>query len=816
MSPDPTERPGTTLLPAMELSLLGLLTFLGVFVMRLEAHQWPAWLLVESVFHFALPVFLLSWFAPRIRRARIAGKQKQVVYWVQFAALFVAIAPLVGQFATRKFGFGEGIEFVLLATFLYATWLLTVFSRCVSLERASFTLSSSLILFTCLKSPSTLVYVFVSIYSLVALWWLFGQYWNRLESKAIDGYQRNIPLRSVTLLCSYLLLVSTGATLIAWNVSVQTTSLRGFMPFSGGSSWEDEFTRSGVGDGEMLAAGSNATTTGAVDSDQFIEDDKPSIYDIMSETFSGPMKIKNRSNRAVALEAKAKHLHQVIQSEQEGKAFRTVRHPPRNERLELETRCTDALFFVEGSVPARFTIDRFDHFDGWDWTKADLIAKENRGSLETRNTPIVLNKSTGVPWFVIQNLEREYLPYLRTHRVKMMRLNTDTLPAPAFLKSWHIHRVEDKSLFYWNDRGMVAMQGAFIPTHTMIEMISRVPNYHVLRNTENLQLVNHCNSNWEMIDKLLGVGTESGTSVGTFDSRESDPDHPFIQIAQNKSTARVILLAEQWSSDCRPGWNQVEAIVNRLRTDFQLDASWVADPDGRDSIGQFLDQRGGPSYLFATTATQLLRAAGYRTRLARGFLVQEKDFDRQANQSVVRADNAHVWPEVCLDGWHWIPVEPTPGFPIPFGEQTFWQWVQTQFASSWVWIVNHSFLVAALICLVFFGYRFRRELVVMSSNVLWLLAFILFPHRRLKTTRQLIDVRFWAAGYSRPASASMPEWISRIDSALANDFVRCWLIQNYCSLEGTSPREIRSACRTVVIGLTFRKIKELSRQVDWQ
>lgn len=806
MLPENQKSRYSRLLPTMEILVLASLAFLVILVMRVGFHLSPVLLILETLFYVSLPFFLLRFFAEKIVHESNAGRQNRVVYRIQLGAILIAITPMLCQSLTRIFGVGESLETVLFTMLMYSTWFLTVFSRIGSLERVSFMMSSSLILFTCFKCPSILIYALVSIYSVVALWWLFGQYWSRLESKSIDEHQRNLTLRSATLLGSVLLLMTMSAALLAFSPLRQSVSLKGFMPFSGGSSWQDAYGRSGIGDGEMLTAGANATTTGAVDSDEFIEDDKPSMYDVLSESLSPPMKIKKRKNRAVALAGFAKHLNDVIQSEQKGQTFRTVRRPPDKNDIKLSERRSDALFFVEGSVPARFAIDRFQHFDGWDWTHADLSSDEVVSSRGSRITPITMEKRFGTPWFVIQNVERKYLPYHRAHRVKMMKLETDTLPSPALLKRWHIHRVEMEDFFCWNEHEMVTMRGEPIPTHTTIDMISMVPNYHVLRNSRNLQ----------SIDDFQGVGTEYGTSVNTFDPREPDSENPFIQIPDNESTSRVISIAKEWSSGHAPGWNQVEAIVNRLRNDFQHDPSMVASQDGIDSVGCFLDQKGGPSYLFATTATQLLRAAGYRTRIARGFLVQSEDFDRFANQSIVTSDNVHLWPEVCLDGWHWIPLEPTPGYPIPFSNQTFFQWVQSGFAMAMAWIKNHPIGLGSMILIMFLSHRFRRELVAFGSNILWLLAFPALPSRRLKTTRQLIDIRFWAARHPRPAFAPISGWFSRVDSNATNDFVHYWQRQYFCSLNHSSKRDVNAACRRAATGLTLPKIKEYTRQFNLQ
>ena len=125
-------------------------------------------------------------------------------------------------------------------------------------------------------------------------------------------------------------------------------SLVGLSPFSGGENGsQDKFAISGIGDGDMLTAGDNATTTGAVDSGQFIESDRPTLYDITSERYEGPV-MKKRRNRAVSLSGQSKHMHAAKQSEQAGRTFRTIRDVKDTTEQKLEDRITEALFYVEG------------------------------------------------------------------------------------------------------------------------------------------------------------------------------------------------------------------------------------------------------------------------------------------------------------------------------------------------------------------------------------------------------------------------------------------------------------------------------------
>lgn len=794
-------------LPSIEMMVPGLLAILVVQGFRANGYRWLPGLWLETLFFLLVPILAMCVFLPKLTNLETEQAKKRVINWLCGGAGLMVGLSIAVQWFSRQVGLGDSYEIVALTTLLNVAWYLTVFSSFGGLGRAAFMLNVALVLFICFMSDQRSIFVLSFLFAISALWWLLGAYWSRINQKLLDGNSTTLPVNGMAI--GGTLALVTVAGLIAWVLVPRQSSFNvtGFSFFSGGEQgFDDIFAQSGVGDGQMLTGGSNATTTGPVESDTFIEDDKPSIYDAMMDTFDGPIFKKKQLHRAVALEKQTKHLHDVVQSEMSGKSFRTVREPAETVDLKLEDRITKALFFVEGSVPARFTIDCFHQFDGWDWTKIKLES-------EDFVNPRISVKRGAKPWFVLQRIPRPYLSYRRAHRVKVMRLGTNTLPAPSLLESWHIHRVDDPSLFYWNEYGMIRMGGELIPPHTMIDMISRVPNYHVLRSDQNFQLNNHPSPAWEMVDRFLGVGTKSGTSAGKRHTGVHDSDSVMLQLPDNETTSRIISLAKSLTESKSPGWNQVEAIVNHLRSNFEHDDQRVPDPDCEDSVGEFLDNGGGPGYLFATTATQLLRAAGYRTRIASGFVVQDDDFDRRSNQSVVTKENVHMWPEVSLDGWHWIPVEPTPTYDIPFSHQTWWQWMKAQASSCIGWMWYHPLTTIITMLILATTIRFRRDIVAVVCWLGWTLAVFLMPNRRLKLTRQLIDARFWAAGLPRPKFVSTKNWSSQVDTAAGRDFFRFWWIENFSkqSSDSLSRYEVLTACRQIISDLSFIRIKAFAK-----
>ena len=82
-----------------------------------------------------------------------------------------------------------------------------------------------------------------------------------------------------------------------------------------------------------------------------------------------------------------------------------------------------------------------------------------------------------------------------------------------------------------------------------------------------------------------------------------------------------------------------------------------------DALERFLfETRSGYCEQFAGGYAAMARAVGLPARVAVGFTPGEPGVD---GRFVVRGANGHAWPEVYLEGYGWVPFEPTPGRGIP-------------------------------------------------------------------------------------------------------------------------------------------------------
>ncbi|MCH2183419.1 MAG: transglutaminase-like domain-containing protein [Mariniblastus sp.] len=794
-------------LPKMESVILAVLAALVVLHFRWDMHRSMLFFCVESLIYLLLPiaffVFLRRHFATT--DDSLADRKWQVV--IQAGCILFALLPIAAQVFSRQFGFGDPFEVVALVMMLNATWYLAIFSTVTSFGRVAFITGSCLVLFVCFMTQNTGSYIYAFIYLAISLWWLLGNYWDRLESKAIDGESKSLPARGFAVVVTFLFLIVVMTIAVAAGPLHEAVAMKGFMPSSGGDSWYDAYSRSGIGDGDMLTAGDNATTSGAVNSDQLIEDDKPSIYDVMTDKYDSPVKKKTTRRRAQAIDAMAKHIHDIKQSEQSGRSFRTVRERVNEEKLDLQDRITKALFFLEGPVPTRLGVDSFYHFDGWDWTKTEL------DDSQLKKPAISVRRKGGKPWFVIGSARREFLTASQAHRIKIMRLDTKALPAPPLLKSWHIDRVDLLNLFKWDAQGSVVMDGEGIPTQTVIDVVSEIPNYYLLRSGPNLTSLATPKSNQSWFDQWFGVSGPARLSQQASAGLETDANSPLIQVPDNPTTEILKQKVADITGGIPAGWQQVDAIVNHLRDNYQHDDQRRASPECDDAIDSFLEQQGGPSYLFATTAAQMLRVAGYRTRLRSGFLVQREDYDRIARQSIVDSSNLHMWPEVCIDGWNWLPVEPTPGYPIPANTQTLMQWVKVRLASAVNWIVGHPFTSILAVLFIFGVVRYRKIIVMAIGWLAWKLTMIGIPGMRLRLTRQLLDLRFWAAGVPRPSFVPITDWYRQVDPTASAAFIQHWNQANFSSKPNSARQpQVSRDCNQAIHLLTYRRIRKFANQ----
>lgn len=127
-------------------------------------------------------------------------------------------------------------------------------------------------------------------------------------------------------------------------------------------------------------------------------------------------------------------------------------------------------------------------------------------------------------------------------------------------------------------------------------------------------------------------------------------------------------LVQRWADDVTKGkdtyLDKAIAIQDHLRDTDVYTYNLDLGPPLRDSAGRvvepirtFYETRRGYCVQFASAMIFLARAEGIPARMAIGFLPGV----RQGSSFLVRASDAHAWPELYFEGFGWIRFEPTPG-----------------------------------------------------------------------------------------------------------------------------------------------------------
>ena len=122
---------------------------------------------------------------------------------------------------------------------------------------------------------------------------------------------------------------------------------------------------------------------------------------------------------------------------------------------------------------------------------------------------------------------------------------------------------------------------------------------------------------------------------------------------------RIHDLAVQVTAGARNPYDQAAAVEQFLRDGFSYTLTPGLPPSGTDPEEYFLfTSKAGYCQYFATAMADMLRTLGVPVRLVSGY--GPGAYDSQTNRFVVRASDAHIWPEVYFPSYGWITFEPTP------------------------------------------------------------------------------------------------------------------------------------------------------------
>ncbi len=762
-----------------------------------STHPWV--LIVQTALAVGGPLLIVA------ARRRWPDSRSRWDRWLGAVIAVWCIWPWLTDSVLRGWEMGEPRELVLLVCLQNAVLALSVYSHRRRCQQVACLLGSFLVLFAIVIEASVVVGVLAALYGIGLLWWLMARYWERIQqARSADQVTRCLPVRWSVLGMT----VITGAVIAALFGAGggATYMLRGFMPTSGGDRWYDPLARAGVGDGDAMVAGKeDAMSFGPIESELFLESCMPTLYDMFNDMYGEPIRPALTRELVVTLteqNVQQKDQH-MAQTQRSGREFSVLRRRSEAARQALEDRRAPAMLYIVGPVPVHLALESFNRFDGVTWTHVPV---------QEMPPPIRRLTESAQPWFSFQpaGLQSIARSPLR-HAAKVINLKTNRVPAPPQMTAVHVDRLDLADFWGWTEDAMPAMVArSSIPQLTVLHLRSQQVDLQPLREHD-------FSAAWQSrvtaTDVITEVGTPGHESLSAY---LQTPDFP------DSETAR---LARQWTNKVPRGWQQVEAIVKRLREDFRLEIDHSASPDTENVVEQFLSQGSGPAYCFASTAAIMLRHLGYPTRLVGGFYARRDRFDRVAGQTTVLKEDAHVWVQVSIDDQTWVTIEPTPGYQPPRESLTWSRWAWMVVRGGWDWAAGHPVTVGLAAMLLVSFWMMRLWLLDSAAWLVWQLAGMGRFERQMRATVRLLEWRCRRCGRVRPAGVTISQWYGelaeRLPAETASTLTR-FLRQAERVLYGPSPagaagshpQMIRQTCQHVARGLTLRAMRQAGVRAD--
>jgi hypothetical protein len=129
-----------------------------------------------------------------------------------------------------------------------------------------------------------------AVYAGLGAAWFAHAHWRAIRRASASGDAAPFPFVPVL----GIVVLLGGLTAAAGRFAGGTGSTWGeWAPSSGGSRWSNPDALLGVGDGDWVASGPNARSTGSIDSAYFLESELPTIYDALMESYGEPRSPRN-------------------------------------------------------------------------------------------------------------------------------------------------------------------------------------------------------------------------------------------------------------------------------------------------------------------------------------------------------------------------------------------------------------------------------------------------------------------------------------------------------------------------------------------
>jgi len=643
------------------------------------------------------------------QKVRSRGRFRTVASGLLLLALAVAG---VENWLWSRVGQGLAFELLLLVVLRNLVLVLAALDQHRQLQPLGVAFSLFLVLVAISVEQGSTPWVWLLVYGLAGSCWLVAWYWQSLKGTLPAETVRSATLRWSLVFPAAL----TGFLVLA---ALQPFKPRGplgsLFPTSGGTGAYDPTARQGVHDGDLLVAGHHdARTFGPVESELFLDSDRPSLYDIFNDQYGEPPPRRN-SDRSVALPPSlALEVEQrMARSGAAGREFSTVREARRSPG-ELEDQPQPALFHLAGRTPLHLRLEVFDLFDGTTW-----LAEPHKNN----RPPLTEESVEGRPWIRLPTAALAGLVAGHDlHLLRIQRLDTNRIPTPWHPIGVHIDRVDQPEFFTWHQDTVLGMPRQSLPDSTVIQWQSRP-----------LQP-----SRLEAIDLIASTAHDRYRLLG------HDEDSQWL-----RQTAR------EWTQGLPPGAPQIAAIGDRLKRTGRLIRAGAETATPPATIRQFLE-RGceGPDYLFASSAALLLRGLGYSTRLVSGFYADPARYEVKSRSTPIAPRDVHVWAEVYVGSGTWVEIEATPGYELLTTPATWLDRLWQGLEATGRWAGQHAWGLTLAVLVLGWGMWQRRLVHERLATAAWRLFPAREPRRRVLETLALLDLRRGLFGPRAPAGTT--------------------------------------------------------------
>lgn len=618
------------------------------------------------------------------------------------------------------------LDVLLIVVFRDMVIALAMLSHHEDAQRSCNAFATFLIVFASASVHAVWIQGLVVVFSLIGVWWLMGTHWESLQHRLESSSDRALPRKWLLTvpLAMFGILVCVPVT------SRQIRALEGFMPTSGGRRDSSPMARSGIGDGDALVAGlDNIRSFAPIEDAPFINSHEPSLYDIYDDMYNEPV-VQRKAQRAISLPSQTTvrpEDHSIAKSSRPSRDFSTVRKTgkPTAQRIrDLESR---ALFYVKGRVPLHLKLESFDLYDGVEWRAEPLPEAPPQFRIEMVH---------GRPWLRTgMSRSCDFFAAPESHAIKVVDLDTASIPTPNELTGVHIDQVARADFFRWERPGVIGIDQPKVPEMLTMHLQSRLVNPALFARTR----------------PYFRGGPERCRQYG-----------------DDACSEQVRALAESWVAGLPAGWRQIERVIERMRSEHVLDNSAVASSGSTHSVADFLlVSRRGPDYLFAGAAVWALRSLGYTARLASGFYADPRRYDGRSDHTPVMPADLHFWVEVHAGPGHWMTLDPTPGYIVLAPPLTLAETLLQPFRALGGFVTRNPWLSLA-VCAGLALLVTRRALIADAiDDAVWRLWRHDDGRAAVVGMLGLLDRRCARAGLPRPRHATPSRWLAEVAERMA-------------------------------------------------